>query len=144
MFYIVGIILFTNLLLGATITLELWKILKNNYEVGHSWGKKDYKLWIMVIVVSVMFEFGDQYSRLFGREMFFIRIDLVISSIFFLVTMYYLIRICIKLHSLGSNIFESDMRKSKKLIYYILVFCCQWVSFFFNQRKFNDRDILLT
>ncbi|GES87296.1 hypothetical protein GLOIN_2v1525871 [Rhizophagus clarus] len=66
MFYIVEIILIMNLLLGATITLELWKILKNNYEIDYySWGKKDYKLWLMVIVISVMFEFADQYSILF-------------------------------------------------------------------------------
>ncbi|GES87313.1 hypothetical protein GLOIN_2v1869728 [Rhizophagus clarus] len=67
MFYIVGIILIMNLLLGATITLELWKILKDNYEI---------ELWLMVRVVSVMFEFEDQYNIFFGKEMLFIKFDL--------------------------------------------------------------------
>jgi hypothetical protein len=137
-----------NLLLGATITLEAWKILKNNYEMSYSWGKKDYRLWLMVIIVSVVFEFGDQYSKFFGKELFYIRLDSVISLVFFLVTVYCLIRIYIKLYNLDPNLFESNIHKSKKLNSYILVFCCQWVSF--NQKKkkkkkkknFNDRNIL--
>lgn len=128
MTYIIGIVLIMNLLLGATITLEVWKTLKNNYEVKYNWGKKDYKLWLMVITVSVIFEFGDQYSKLFGKELFFIRFDMVISLIFFLVTMYCLIRILIKLNKLDPNIYESDIYESRKLNSYILVFYFQWVS----------------
>ncbi|CAG8465344.1 hypothetical protein GLOIN_2v1525871 [Rhizophagus irregularis DAOM 181602=DAOM 197198] len=65
MSHIIGVILIVNLLLGATIAIEVWKILKNNFEVNFSWGKKDYKLWLMALTVSVIFEFGDEYSQLF-------------------------------------------------------------------------------
>lgn len=130
MSHIIGVILIMNLLLGATIAIEVWKILKNNFEVNYSLGKKDYKLWLMALTVSVIFEFGDEYSQLFGKELFFIRFDLVISFVFFLVTIYCLIRIHIRLNKLDSNIYESDIYNSKKLKFYILVFCFQWVSFF--------------
>ncbi|CAB4480111.1 unnamed protein product [Rhizophagus irregularis] len=103
MSHIIGVILIVNLLLGATIAIEVWKILKNNFEVNFSWGKKDYKLWLMALTVSVIFEFGDEYSQLFGKELFFIR-----------------------LNKLDSNIYESDIYNSKKLKFYILVFCFQW------------------
>ncbi|PKK76831.1 hypothetical protein RhiirC2_844878 [Rhizophagus irregularis] len=126
MSHIIGVILIVNLLLGATIAIEVWKILKNNFEVNFSWGKKDYKLWLMALTVSVIFEFGDEYSQLFGKELFFIRFDLVISFVFFLVTIYCLIRIHIRLNKLDSNIYESDIYNSKKLKFYILVFCFQW------------------
>jgi hypothetical protein len=117
-------ILIINLFLGTIFTLQTWNILKNNYEITYSWGKGDYKLWLTIIIFSILFVIAKLYISFF----FYYAIYLIFLSVSF----FYLLIIHTMLSNLDKSVnYKFNIYDLEKLRSYFFLFICQWVSFFF-------------
>jgi hypothetical protein len=126
-------ILIINLFLGTIFTLQTWNILKNNYEITYSWGKGDYKLWLTIIIFSILFVIAKLYISFF----FYYAIYLIFLSVSF----FYLLIIHTMLSNLDKSVnYKFNIYDLEKLRSYFFLFICQWVSFFFFLRKLKFYD----
>ncbi|RGB34946.1 hypothetical protein C1646_700686 [Rhizophagus diaphanus] len=111
-----------NLFLGTILTLQTWIILKNNYEITYGLGKKDYILWLIIIIISTLL----LITGLFIDMIIYFTIYLVLLSISFYCLL--MIHMKLKLNSLDkSTNYKFSVYDLKKLRSYILLFVCQWV-----------------
>ena len=117
--YIVVAVSYSNLLLGAKVASLTWKNLSDNREKNFDWGTKDYIFWLKLTFAIIILT----CVRLLLSK----RENVIIFPVF-LVTLYFLIRIHMKLISLDPSVtYKFDLLNSKKLRSYIFVFICHWV-----------------
>ncbi len=99
-----------NLILGTIIALKTLSNLQKNHDRSYDLGKNDYKLWLMMIIISFVL----------------IMIDYFLSSL--KVMRCYII-----------STYQFDIPNFKKLHSYLLIYLAQWVSFKINATSFNQR-----
>jgi len=137
-----------NLILGTIIALKTLSNLQKNHDRSYDLGKNDYKLWLMMIIISFVLIMIDYFlSSLKVMRCYIIFLPLQPSIIFmmtilllFSVSLYSWIRICMNLKNLDSSTtYQFDIPNFKKLHSYLLIYLAQWVSFKINATSFNQR-----
>jgi hypothetical protein len=127
-----------NLFLGTIFTIRTWIILKNNYEITRSWGKKDYKFCltiIIVIIISITLSIVDFFIRYIYSVSLFI---FVIHPILVFVNICFLLQIQLKMNKLDQSVnYNFNISELKKIRSYILVFISIWVINFYDIKYDN-------
>src|ERR1043165_5950678 len=117
------VLLNMNLNIGVIIAGETWKNLRNNREKTYHWGKKDYKLWFFLIILSTFVVTAQMLGLTRFVIISFEREYLLLSSIYFLVIIYCLTQIHTKLNNLSQSVtYKFNILDLKKLKSYIFAF----------------------
>ncbi|CAB5382158.1 unnamed protein product [Rhizophagus irregularis] len=125
---IAEIILAINLFLGTILTLQTWIILKNNYKLTYSWGKKNYIFWLIIIITIIISITLSIIDFLIKRIFFISLFAFVIYPIFLIINICFLLKIHLKLNNLDQSVnYNFNISELKKLRSYILLFIYQWI-----------------
>lgn len=110
-------------------TLQAWIILKNNHETTYTnWGKKNYKLWLIIITIIVIIIVNCLFFSLHPIY----TIVYYMCPVFLFVSICFLLIVHLKLDKLDqSGNYNFSISELRKLKSYISLFIFLWVNVFF-------------